>query len=150
VASALLSSLHLLALALGLPAVFFRGRALKAQLDASGLKRLFAADAVWGLAAVLWLGTGLTRAFGPFEKGTQFYLHSALFHTKLTLFVLVLLLEVWPMLTFIRWRIQIKKGQTPNVARARALYVVNHVQMVLVVAIVFVASFMARGFSVFA
>jgi len=39
--SAILSSLHLLALALGLPAVDLRGRALKAPLDAAGFKHLF-------------------------------------------------------------------------------------------------------------
>jgi len=149
VLSAIVSSLHLLALAIGLPSVFLRGRALRAKLDADGFKRLFATDAVWGVAAVLWLVTGLARAFGYLEKGTQFYLHSALFHTKLTLFIVIVLLEIWPMVTFIRWRGQLKKGQTPDVSRVRALYVINHVEMVLVVVIVFVASFMARGFGMF-
>ena len=44
--SAIVSSLHLLALALGLPSVFLRGRALRGTLDAAGLRRLFAADTV--------------------------------------------------------------------------------------------------------
>ena len=35
--SAILSSLHLLALAIGLPAVFLRGRALRGPLDDAGL-----------------------------------------------------------------------------------------------------------------
>jgi putative membrane protein len=60
--AALISSLHLLALAIGLPAVFLRGRALKGPLDADGLRRLLAADNVWGIAAVLWIATGLLRA----------------------------------------------------------------------------------------
>jgi hypothetical protein len=46
VISALVSALHLFALALGLPAVFLRGRALEGRLDAEGLRRLFAADNV--------------------------------------------------------------------------------------------------------
>lgn len=70
--AALISSLHLLALAIGLPAVFLRGRALKGPLDADGLRRLLAADNVWGIAAVLWIATGLLRAFGGLEKGTEF------------------------------------------------------------------------------
>ncbi|HET7343276.1 MAG TPA: DUF2214 family protein, partial [Methylomirabilota bacterium] len=61
--SAIVSALHLYALALGLPAVFLRGRALRGRLDAAGLRRLFAADNVWGVAALLWLVTGLLRAF---------------------------------------------------------------------------------------
>ena len=63
-ASAIVSALHLFALALGLPSVFLRGRALKRPLDRDGFARLFAADSVWGIAAVLWLVTGLLRAFG--------------------------------------------------------------------------------------
>ncbi len=144
--SAILSALHVLALALGLPGVYLRGRALKGPLDRDGLRRLLAADTVWGIAAALWIATGLLRAFGGLEKGSQFYLQSPLFWTKMALFVTVIILEIWPMVTFIRWRGALRRGETPDTSRARALYLVNHVEMGLVVLIVFVASFMARGF----
>jgi len=146
VISAIVSALHVLALAIGLPSVFFRGRALKGPLDAEGLRRLFAADNAWGGAAVLWIGTGLLRAFGGLEKGAHFYLHSRLFWAKVALFATVLALEAWPMVTFIRWRIQRGRGQAPDTSSAAVFSVLNHVQMSLVVVIVFVASFMARGF----
>ena len=58
----------------------------------------------------------------------------------------VVLLEIRPMLTFVRWRGDLRRGRTPDTSKARSLYVVNHIEMVLVVVIVFVASFMARGF----
>ncbi len=144
--SAILSALHVLALALGLPGVYLRGRALKGPLDRDGLRRLLAADTVWGIAAGLWIATGLLRAFGGLEKGSQFYLQSPLFWTKMALFATVIILEIWPMVTFIRWRGALRRGETPDTSRARALYLVNHVEMGLVVLIVFVASFMARGF----
>lgn len=143
--SAVVSSLHLLALAIGLPAVFLRGRALKGRLDADGLRRLLAADNVWGVAAVLWIVTGLLRAFAGLEKGTEFYLRSPLFWTKMALFVVILLLEIRPMATFIRWRIQLGRGQAVDTSRARALYTLNHVELAIVVVMVFVASLMARG-----
>jgi putative membrane protein len=146
VLAAIVSALHLLALALGLPAVFLRGRALKGHLDRGGLQRLFAADTVWGIAAALWLVTGLLRAFAGLEKGTAFYLGSWLFLVKLGLFVLIVLLELWPMLTLIRWRGIVRAGGTVDTSSARALYQVNHVELALVVVMVFVASFMARGF----
>ena len=144
--SAIVSALHLLALALGLPSVYLRGRALKGPLDRDGIRRLLAADTVWGIAAALWIATGLLRAFGGLEKGSQFYLQSPLFWTKMALFVTVIVLEIWPMVTFIRWRGALRRGEMPDTSRARALYLVNHVEMGLVVLIVFVASFMARGF----
>jgi putative membrane protein len=143
--SAIVSSLHLLALALGLPAVFLRGRALKGPLDADGLRRLLAADNVWGIAAVLWIVTGLLRAFGGLEKGADFYLHSPLFWTKMALFLVVLLLEIRPMATFIRWRMRLGRGEAIDTSAVRALYTLNHVELAIVVVMVFVASLMARG-----
>jgi putative membrane protein len=144
--AAIVSALHVLALAIGLPAVWLRGRALRGPLDDAGLRRLFAADTVWGLAAVLWLATGLLRAFAGLEKGTAFYLNSTLFWAKMTLFVLVVLLEIRPMLTFIRWRSILRQNRRPDTTNTRTLYIVNHIQMALLVLMVFVAAFMARGF----
>ncbi len=144
--SAIVSALHVLALALGLPAVFLRGRALRGPLDAEGLRRLFAADNVWGLAALLWIVTGLARAFAGLEKGSAFYLGSALFWVKLALFGIVFVLEVGPMLTLMRWRRLLALGQMPDTSPARTLHVLTHIELALVVAIVFVAAFMARGF----
>jgi putative membrane protein len=145
VISATVSALHLLALAIGLSSVFLRGRALAGPLDPPGLRRLFAADTWWGVAALLWIATGLARAFAGLEKGTQFYLASPLFWVKMALLGAIILLEIWPMATFIRWRVAVGRGQSPDTRRARALWVVNHVEMLLAIAMVFVASFMARG-----
>lgn len=144
--AAIVSALHLLALAIGLPSVFVRGRALKGRLDREGLRRVFAADTVWGIAAALWLATGLLRAFAGLEKGTAFYLGSWLFLAKLGLFVLIVALEIRPMVTLIRWRAAMRGGGTPDTSAARSLYRLNHVELALVVVMVFVASFMARGY----
>ena len=144
--SAIVSALHLLALAVGLPAVFLRGRALKGRLDRESLRRLFAADTVWGVAAALWLVTGLLRAFAGLEKGSAFYLASHLFWLKMSLFVVVVILEVRPMLTLIRWRAALRRGGTPDTSAARGLYRLNHIELAVVVVMVFVAAFMARGF----
>lgn len=143
--SAVVSSLHLLALALGLPAVFLRGRALRGSLDAEGLRRLLAADNVWGLAALLWVATGLLRAFAGLEKGSEFYLQSRLFWVKMALFVVVLLLEIRPMVTFIGWRARLRRGEPIDRRAAPTLYTLNHIELAIVVVMVFVASLMARG-----
>lgn|SRR5262245_8452022 len=144
--SAIASALHLLALAIGLPAVYLRGRMLRGPLDSGRFRHLFAADNVWGIAAFLWLATGLSRAFAGLEKGSAYYLHSPFFWTKMALFALILLLELYPMVTLLRWRGQLRRGQPPDTSRARTLYVISHVEMALIVVIVFIAAFMARGF----
>ena len=144
--SAIVSALHVLALGIGLPSVFFRGRALKGPLDAEGLRRLFAADNAWGGAAVLWIGTGLLRAFGGLEKGAHFYLHSRLFWAKVALFATILALEAWPMVTFIRWRSARRSGRPlPQFDRLARLVLVDDLETGLVVVIPFVAAAMARG-----
>lgn len=105
VVAPLLSALHVLALGIGLGSVFMRGRylrALRAGPDPRLLARLFAADSLWGVAALLWLVTGLARAFGRVEKESGFYLRNGLFWVKMALFVATVALEIWPMTTFIR------------------------------------------------
>jgi len=146
VVAALLSALHMLALAIGLPAIYARTRALKGPLDAEGLRRVFAADSWWGIAALLWIATGPLRAFGPFEKGAPFYLGTWLFHLKLGLFALIFALEIMPMVGLIRWRMALKRGESPDISAAPLYRMLSHIEMALVVLIAFVAAFMARGF----
>ena len=144
--AAIASALHLLALGIGLPAIFLRDRALRGPLDAAGLRRLFAADNVWGIAAVVWIATGLYRAFGGLEKGAAFYLGSRLFWLKMALFLGILALEIAPMTAFIRWRRQLGRGERPDTARAPAFAAASHAELALVAIMIFVAAFMARGF----
>src|SRR5262247_1610967 len=101
--SALLSAVHLLTLALGLGAVFLRGRALAGPVDEAGWRRLLAADNAWGIAAGLWIASGFARVFYG-GKEPAFYWHNGLFWVKLALFGLVFALELSPMVTFIRVR----------------------------------------------
>ena len=143
--SAIVAALHYLALAIGLPAVFLRGRALKGTLDDAGFRRLFAADTAWGVAAALWVVTGLLRAFGGLEKGSAYYLQSHLFYVKMGLFLAIVALEIRPMLTLMRWRQARRRGSRVDTSQAPALLQVNHIQLGLAVVMVFVASAMARG-----
>ena len=141
----LLATLHLLALGLGLGAAYARARALKGTLDDAGFSRVFLSDALWGVAGFLWISTGVMRAFFGFEKGTAFYMSTGLFHAKLALVLAILALEIWPMVTLIRWRAQRRAGQTVDTSKARALAKISHAQAGITVIIVFLATAIARG-----
>jgi putative membrane protein len=145
-----LASLHLIALGLGLGAVIARGTALKESPSNAALRRAFRSDATWGIAALLWLATGLWRLFAQTEKTTDFYLTNPLFHAKMGLFILILLLELWPMITMMRWRRSFSAGESAERLMTRGagrrIALISHVEALLVVAIVFVAVAMARGF----
>ena len=141
----LIASLHLLALPIGLGAVWARSRALGSVHGASDLPRVFMADTVWGIAALLWLSTGLMRVFMSLEKSTSYYLDNRVFYVKMGLFLLILVLEIRPMVTLIRWRSAMRRGSYIDTTPARALAGVSQVEAVLVVLIVFAATALARG-----
>lgn len=144
--AALLSTFHLLALAIGLPAVVARARALqRLTKDPAAVEAVFFADNLWGIAALLWLGTGLARAFGPFEKGSGYYLNSGAFLVKMALYAVLFLLELWPMVVFVKWRIRQARGLPLDTSRAGLFAKVTAVEAVLTLAMPFVASMMARG-----
>jgi putative membrane protein len=142
----LFAAFHLLALGIGLGAVWARGRALQGPLDAAGLRRVFYADAWWGLAAVLWIGTGLVRLFGGMEKGTEYYFHNHVFWTKMLLLGLILILEVRPMLAFVRWRMMVGRGEAVDTRHAARFARISHLQAGLIALMVLAATAMARGY----
>ncbi len=144
----LLAAGHLLALGIGLGAVWARGRGLQGTLDATGMRRVLYADTWWGIAALLWISTGLIRAFGGFEKGSSYYLSNHFFWAKMVLLIAILVLELRPMIAFIQWRRVMGSGGTPDTKHARTFARISFVQGVLVVLMVLAATGMARGLGI--
>src|SRR5262245_47439011 len=132
----MVAALHLLALGVGLGAVWARAQALRGVLDAQGLRRVFYADNLWGIAAGLWIATGLARAFAGLEKGSSYYLHNHAFWVKMALLGLVLLLEVWPMATLIGWRSRHRRGEDIDTQRAGVFAGISVAQAGIVMAMV--------------
>jgi putative membrane protein len=141
----LLAALHVAALVVGSAALIGRARLFASHLDAPTLKRLFAADAWWGLAAVLWLVTGLWRLFASTEKPTAFYLQNDAFWLKMGLFAAVALLEVAPMVALTRWRAAVRRGGSIDTGRAPLFARISGIQALLIFLMVFAATAMARG-----
>jgi putative membrane protein len=142
------AAIHLMALGIGLGSVWARARALREPLDRPGLRRVFYADSWWGVSALLWIGTGLVRAFAGLEKGSTYYLHNYFFWTKMILLVLILILELGPMLALIRWRIQVGGGQPVDTRLAGRFATISYVQAGIIVLMVLAATGMARGYGV--
>lgn len=142
----LLAALHLLALGIGLGAIWARAQALRRPLDSSGLHRVLVADTWWGVAALLWIATGVGRLFGALEKPTAYYLSNHLFWSKMAFLGLILALEVGPMVAFIRWRVALARGTQPDTRRAGRYAGISFLQTALVILMVLIATAMARGF----
>ena len=144
-----LAVLHLVALGLGLGAVIARGTALRESPTIASLRRAFRADALWGIAAGLWIVTGFWRWLGGTEKPADFYNTNHYFYGKMGFLTIILLLEVMPMITLIRWRKALGGGQPAEsvheAGAARRIAIISHVQALLVVMMVVFAAAMARG-----
>ena len=142
----LLAAIHLLALPIGFAALFARGQAMKrAPFDAAARDALLAADNVWGVAALLWYGSGLTRLFAGSEKPTSWYWDSDTFWLKVGLIAVAAALETPPMVAFIRWRHALKQGAPIDVRRLPVYRRVNDAELAVTLAIAVVAAGMARG-----
>ena len=141
----LLAAAHLLALALGMGAVWVRARGLRGTLDDAGLRQVFAADSLWGVAGALWIGTGLWRLLAGTDKATAYYLGNHVFWLKMVALVTLLVLEVVAVVTLTGWRLQARRGSPVDLARAPMLARISEVQAVLVVVMVLAATAMARG-----
>ena len=141
-----LAAVHLLAVALGFWAVLTRGTAFRRLADGTAeVRSVLMADNIWGISAVVLLISGGMRAFGGYEKGTDYYLHQPLFHLKMTLFVLILLLEIAPMVTLIKWRIALARKVAIDTGRAKLFARISHIEALLVLLMVVAATGMARG-----
>jgi putative membrane protein len=141
----LLAALHLLAYGFALASILRRTWALRRATVPAALRSVFRADTGWGLSALVLIVTGLMRVFGSYEKGADYYLHEPLFHVKMTLLVIILVLEVPSVLALMRWRAAVRKGAAPELRKARRYAHLSVIQTILLVLMVFAATGMARG-----
>ena len=141
----LLAALHLLAYGFALGSILRRTWALRRASVPAALRSVFRADTFWGISALVLIVTGLMRTVGSYEKGADSYLHEPLFHAKMTLLVLIVILEVPSMLALIRWRASQRAGQVPDLRKARFYARLSVYQTILLVLMVFAATGMARG-----
>lgn len=114
---------------------------LSVDKSANKFKRLAVVDAVFGMSAMVILAAGLLLWF-VVGKPSEFYSHNWVFHTKLTLFVLVGLLSIHPTIFFIRNR----NKSIEHVIVPKSIEVVIRIELTLLLLVPLCAVFMARGF----
>jgi putative membrane protein len=105
-------------------------------------RRLARIDALYGLSALVALGTGLLKVFDG-DKPAAYYGANPLFHVKVTLFVVVLLLSVYPTVQFIRRR---RAAADAEVVYPSSIGVLLRIQLALLLAMPLLAVLMARGY----
>jgi putative membrane protein len=144
--NALFAFLHHIAAFVLFAAIVVEFVVIKDEFTIHTARRLLKTDAVVGMAAVAVLVVGILRVVF-FEKGTDYYLHSVPFMVKVSLFVLVALMSIFPTVQFMSWRAALKQGQRPVVdsVTLRKIRTVLHVELAGVVLLILMAALMARG-----
>ena len=115
-------------------------------LNKAVVERLARIDAIYGMAAMLVLASGVARTVWG-VKGSSWYWTNPLLHIKLTLFVIVGVMSIFPTITYIRWRKQVRaNGTLPAEAEVRKTRRLVMIQAHILVLIPLFAVFLARGF----
>lgn len=115
---------------------------LKKVMSRSEIGRLARIDAVYGLAALSLIVAGLTLWLGGVGKPSQFYTGNWIFITKISLFLLIGILSIYPTVFFIRNR---KGNPDEPVSVPENIFWLLRMELVILVIIPFLAGLMAKG-----
>jgi putative membrane protein len=123
---------------------------LRQELTVRSARTLLVADLVVGMSAAVLLVAGLLRVF-LFEKGAAYYLHSAPFIAKFSLFVLAALLSIYPTVQFLSWRKDVQQNRTPSLdgSKLARLRMLVHLELAAILLLILNAALMAKGIGFF-
>ena len=114
---------------------------LQKRLTRFAIARLQRIDLVYGISAILVLGTGLLQWFVA-GKPAEFYSSNPIFHLKITLLLLVGLISIYPSIYFARAR---KGPPDEEIVIPPLLGWSVRIELILLFAMPLFATLMARG-----
>jgi putative membrane protein len=119
---------------------------LKKELSRGEIGRIARIDAVYGMAALMLLAAGLTLWLSGVGKPTVYYSKNWIFHTKITCFLAVGLLSIYPTIFFIKNR---KGNEQEIVAVPKRIFWMLRFELLLLFIIPLLAGLMAHGVGFF-
>lgn len=119
---------------------------LKKELTRKEIAQLAKIDAFYGLAALTLLAAGLTLWLGSIGKPAIFYSKNWIFHLKVSLFILVGLLSIFPTMFFIKNR---KGDSEEKVQIPQSVFWLLRLELLLLFIIPLLAGLMAKGIGYF-
>ncbi len=136
------NAVHYLGFALMMSALVLEMNLFKPQVSGAVARKLARADALYGISALAVLATGLLRLF-VYGKPVSYYGHNFLFHIKVTLFLVAILISIFAAIKFIRQR---SARDDEKVIYPGVIGVLIKVELALLVIIPFLAVMMAHGY----
>ncbi|MFZ4729103.1 MAG: DUF2214 family protein [Pseudanabaena sp.] len=145
-ANAIAAYLHYLSLGLIFAALSTELFTLKQDLTNRDGWRILIADTIYGIAGITVLVTGILR-YLYFEKGADYYSHQPVFWMKISVFIAVGLLSLYPTVSFLMWIKNLRAEKPPEVSpeKVKTLRTIIHIELFGFSLIPLLASMMARG-----
>ncbi len=144
--SIFIAYLHFLSIMILMGSLITEHILLKPKMTKEQIRTLALIDLLYGVAAILVLTSGLLRWF-VYGKGSEYYLANPVFHTKLTLFVIVAIISIIPTIKFLKWRKQVNNNQEPemNEKIVKKLLIYIRIELLLLAILPLLAVMLARG-----
>ena len=105
------------------------------------IKRIAIVDGIYGLSAMVTLIAGLLLWF-VVGKPANFYTSNGLFHGKITLFLIMAVLSIFPTVFFMKNR----KTDAEEIEIPKKIVMIIRIELVALLIMPLMASMMAKGF----
>ena len=146
VSSALVAYVHYLGIILCFGSLLYERLILKPNLNKNETISMIIADAIYGIAGLALLITGILRV-KYFGQGSDFYTSNPIFWVKITLYAIIGLLSLYPTITYVLWAIPLSKNKLPLIPEklVRRFKFIITTELIGFATIPFFATLMARG-----
>ena len=144
--SALVAYVHYLGIILCFGALMFERIILKVNLSKNETISIIIADVIYGIAGLAILIAGILRV-KYFGQGSEFYTSNPIFWVKVSLYIVIGLISLYPTITYILWAIPLSKNELPviseNLIKRFKLIILTELAGFAVIP--FFATLMSRG-----
>ena len=113
---------------------------IRPSLDKASFKRLAIIDSIYGLSAVITLVAGLLLWFAV-GKPASFYTSNPVFHIKMTLFIVIGIISIFPTLFFRKNR----KSIDNEIAMPKYIVLLIRIQLTGLIIMPLLGVFVGRG-----
>ncbi len=144
--SALVAYIHYLSFMVCFAALIFERNFLKANPNRKEAISMVVADIIYGIAGVALLVSGIYRVT-KYGQSADFYTDNPIFWIKISLFIIVGLISLYPTVTYVLWAIPLSKGELPKVSErlVKRLYLLINIEIIGFSLIPLFATLMSRG-----
>tara|TARA_Y100001970_G_scaffold282835_1_gene396649 strand:- start:7273 stop:7758 length:486 start_codon:yes stop_codon:yes gene_type:complete len=144
--SAFVAYIHYLSIVLCFGSLLFERLKVKVDLNRVEAISIVIADSVYGIAGLSLLVSGILRV-KYFGNGSDFYIDNPIFWVKVSLYIFIGVLSLYPTFRYLLWVLPLRKNKLPDLSKdlVDRLQLITTIELIGFAVIPFFASLMARG-----